>query len=182
MTPTSSATRGENWLQGYLLDAVRKNLCIRIFCTTCGAEDFRRGLLVVLAGAMGRDFVPRIDNEAALAITRALALVHPGADEHSQYEDAVRLILFEIWQVAAEHEFELVLEGTWAGGVLARMKAHHKAREDERRAFAESQDPIKVQQRREEKRRIRQEKHSERLNLKRERDRLWREKQEKGGA
>ena len=95
-------------------------------------------------------------------------------------------MLFDIWYAAEdgarERDLEFVLAGTWAGSVLKRMKAHHQARLQERRAYAESQDPVRVRQMRAEKRRLRQEKHSERLALKKERDRIWRAEHEKGGT
>jgi len=161
------------WLQVFLLDAVHRNLCTEIHCTTCGALEFRRGLLVALEAAMGGGHVSHYDNAAALAITRALACVDPETGKSQRFEAAVRTILFDVWQVAAQHEVEAVLQGTWAGDVLAGMKTHHKAREEERRAFAESQDPVKVQKRREENRRLKQEKHRQRLAKKVEYDRLW---------
>ena len=33
-----------DWLQRFIVDARRRNLCTEIFCTTCGAWEFRSGL------------------------------------------------------------------------------------------------------------------------------------------
>jgi hypothetical protein len=44
-----------NWLEAYLLDAVSKKLCTKIHCTTCGALDFRRGVLGIAEGEKTRD-------------------------------------------------------------------------------------------------------------------------------
>ena len=175
-----SENTDDRWLQAYLSEAIRQQLCTKIHCTTCGAMDFRRGLLVALTATEGRDIPAGFDRVSALAIGRALANVHSIAADACKFEEAVRLILFEVWstlgEMEAERELEPALLGTWSGDVLARMKAHHKARQDARRVFAESQDPVRIEQRREEKRRLRQQKHVERQALKMERDRAWREK------
>jgi hypothetical protein len=96
-----------------------------------------------------------------------LALVRPVGEADFRFEAAVRLVLFEIWytvgESARERELEPILAGTWTGSVLERMKAHHRERMEEQRTFAESQDPERVRERRDEKRRLRQEKHAERL-------------------
>ena len=186
MTVSGQTPAEAGWLQEYLTGAVGSNLCTRIHCTTCGAMEFRQGLLSKLARLTGRQGLKRLDHRSAVDIARSLALVQPvGVDRYS-FEEAARLVLFDIWYAAEEgareRDLELVLAGTWAGSVLERMKAHHQARSEERRAYAESQDPVRVRQKREEKRRLRQEKHSERLALKKERDRTWRAKHEKGGT
>lgn len=184
MMPTARTAPGEDWLQTYLVESIRKNLCTQIFCTTCGAMDFRQGLLIALAKATGQPPVPQIDHESALAIAAALARVRAAVGEQRKLEDAVRLVLFEIWstvgEVAAERQLYPILQGTWAGSVLVRMKEHHKERKAARYAFAENQDPVRVQQRREEQRRLKQERHVARLAMKIERDRIWREKQKRG--
>jgi hypothetical protein len=109
-------------------------------------------------------------------------------------ERTVRLVLFDLSNVMGEEEIasELLISeaaiaselellfappSSWAGDILEQMRAHHKAEIERRNAIAEFQDPMRVQQRREEKRRQRQQKHQERLALKKERDRLWRERQ-----
>jgi hypothetical protein len=38
-----------NWLEAYLMEAARKELCTKIFCTTCGALEFRQGVLSALS-------------------------------------------------------------------------------------------------------------------------------------
>jgi len=94
-------------------------------------------------------------------------------------EGAIRLILFDMWntlgQPNAEATIQPLLSESWGGEILARMQAHYKERQAARRACAESQDPKIVEQRREDKRRLRQQQHTERMELKKERDRIWRE-------
>ncbi len=146
MSPTSSTNYGKDWLQGYLEASVANNLCTKISCTTCGAVDFRKGLL------------------------RALA---------QRYEEAIRLILFDIWnmlgEATAEAELGRVLDGTWAGSILEGMKTHHRAEEKRRREHAEKNDPALIEKTREEKRRAKEQRHLARLAAKSERDRLRRE-------
>ena len=38
-----------NWLQAYLIESIDKRLCTSIYCTTCGAQEFRHGLLDAVA-------------------------------------------------------------------------------------------------------------------------------------
>lgn len=163
----------------YLRQFIRAGLCTQISCTTCGATDFRRGLVSALQSATGRHGNAAIDREGALLIAEALASLDAPVDNSWRLEEAVRLALFDIWYAIgvdrAERVLQPIVEGTWAGDVLARMKAHYEAREAARRAVAESQDPVRVQKSREDKRRIRQERHAERLARKKERDRLWHE-------
>lgn len=166
----------ENWLQAYLVESVRANVCTRLHCTTCGGRDFRRGLAPSLAEACGQRYELPFGRESTLVIARPLAHVHPVPGEPWELEEAVQLILYEIWhtlgEVEAERELEPILEGMWAGEVLSRMKAHYRAREEARRRHNEQNDPERVRQRREEKRRLRQEKHEQRLAIKKERDRI----------
>jgi hypothetical protein len=54
------------------------------------------------------------------------------------------------------------------------MEEHEQTVQAVRCAKAEFEDPVRVEQRREEKKRLKQEKHQKRLSLKAERDRLWR--------
>ncbi len=186
MTESGQTPAEAGWLQDYLTGAVGRNLCTRIHCTTCGAIEFRQGLLSELTRVTSRQGLEKLDHRSAVEIARSLALVHPVGVARYRVEEAVRLVLFDIWyavgEEARERDLGPVLAGTWAGSVLERMKAHHQERMEARRAFAESQDPERVRKKRDEKRRLRQEKHAERLALKKERDRIWRTKHEKGST
>ena len=170
-----------NWLEEYLVEAVRKNLCTRIGCGTCGAMEFRRGALNGLTNATGQGSHGRFDREAILAMARALAEVGPTTRDLAELEPAARCILYDLWSAmpALDQEIEASLAGSWAGSVLHRMKLHHAAREAVHRAEMERQDPAKIQERREEKKRIKQERHELHLARKKERDRLWHEKNTK---
>ncbi len=65
-----------DWLQSYLVSSVSRNLCTTIHCTTCGAMDFRRGVLQAAVGSSHVD-PRRIDRADALDIAIALAGVRP---------------------------------------------------------------------------------------------------------
>jgi hypothetical protein len=176
----NGATRNADWLEHYLVEAVRKNLCTKIRCTTCGALEFRKGLLTAAAKAIGRDRFEAFDETSAPVIIRSLATVNaPPAHLQPQMEEAVHLVLFDLWSSLMLQRHEHLLTGAWADGVLERMKAHYQAETERHRAIAESEDPVLVQRRREEERSLKQQKHQERLTLKKDRDRIWRQNQKK---
>lgn len=162
-----------NWLHAYLLDAVAQNVCTRIGCGTCGALKFRRGVLTALAGTTGNPGTS-LDPAHAVAVAQALADVTPELRDRLALEPAVRCLLFDLWSVlqTRDGELESLLDGTWAGNVLSKMKEHHRTRVAARHAHEERQ-AVAAQQR-EEKKRLKLERHRERLAAKRERDRLWR--------
>lgn len=167
-------------LQEFVERAIERKMCVQIHCTTCGAEEFRRGLWNTVGGQSAGEIGPLFGGARALA-ELMVGLVKKEGYTY-QHEKAVRLMLFEIWPFLAkedgESELDSLLRGTWAGGVLARMKAHFAARREARRAHEDRQ--ANAPRQREEKKRQKAEQHAARLTAKAERDRLWREKQ-KGG-
>lgn len=168
------------WLQRYVEDAIERGLCTQIHCTTCGATEFRRGLWAAIGGKSKGDLGPVFGNATALA---QLMVGLEKKDGYTYaYEKAVRLMLFEIWpflgREEGESELESMLDGTWAGEVLARMKAHWTTRRESQRAHAERE--ANALRRREARKRQKATQHAARLAAKVKRDRLWREKQ-KGG-
>jgi hypothetical protein len=166
------------WLEEYLVEAIGKKLCTKIHCTTCGAMEFRKGVLSALSVATAKPLRQHFDRGSNIEIARALAEVRPNGDASSDLKAAVECLLVDLWSgmPLLDNDIEVLLDGTWPGELLRTMKEHHEAREAERRAREEFQDRANVQKRREEKKRLNQEKHEERLTLKKERDRLWREK------
>ena len=167
-----------NWLEAYLVEAVGKKLCTKIGCTTCGAMEFRRGVLSGLSIATGMSLRQHFDRESNIAIARALAEVKSNTDAPRDLEDAVRCLLVDLWSGVPllDNDIEALLTESWAGELLRRMKAHHEAKQAERRAREAFEDPLNVQKRREEKKGLKREQHERRLVLKKERDRLRREK------
>jgi hypothetical protein len=88
---------------------------------------------------------------------KALAGVTPLDWASDALEEAVRCILFESWSgiPMSVEELESLLPGTWSGDILRRMQEHHALREVARRARQDYENPINVQMRREEKKRVR---------------------------
>ena len=168
----------DGWLQNYILDSINQNICTRAGCTTCGANQFRRGLLQAFAAGTEQIEPSFLHRECALQIASALTSVKSGGDW--KFEEAIRCILIDLWSAAGgdtDGQLSHVLQGSWAGQVLDSMRHHSAEVEARRRALAEYQSPAAVQQRREEKKRLKQQRHEERLALKKERDRIWFEKQ-----
>lgn len=170
----------DDWLHRFLIGAAERNLCTGIGCTTCGATEFRAGLSEATKTAMRQGQVVG-EASRALAVARALARVNPVDELARRQEAAVRFVLFDLWtgirEEVVKQDLEPVLIGTWAGEILSRMKLQHENRLEARRRHDEANDPLRIEQRREDKRRKKQVKHAERLAAKKERDRLWRETQ-----
>lgn len=176
MTSSKGSVASDNWLQPFLEDSVKRGLCTTIFCTTCGAREFRSGL--ANAAAMALRNRTEVQTEVAREIARALTEVKLVGSEPRKMESAVRLVLHEIWRGffhISRQELRSTLSGSWPGEILARMEAHERAREAARKASSDDADRARV--RKEERRKERQESHRKRLALKVERDRIWREKQ-----
>jgi len=166
-----------DWLQEYLEEAVRRHLCTKIGCTTCGAAEFRDGLSARLREHSEQKEWPVFNQEHGVALLKALAQVTPVGDsrERTDFEKATRCVLFDLSQsfVLTSSEGDLMLEGSWAGEVLKRMRAHYESRLAAQQRHEELNDPVGAQKRRDEKKRLRREKHEMRLALKKERDRIW---------
>ncbi len=166
----------ENWLHSYLLESVRRNMCVNIACTTCGANEFRRGVLNALVRYAGNLPSQHFDYLSAMEVANVLSEVEPSERDAWKLEGAVRCLLFDLAHIIGEQELALILDRSWGGAVLYSMQEHYKARQSEARARQEHEDRINVQKRHEEKKRQKQERHRQRLALKKERDRIWREK------
>lgn len=118
-----------------------------------------------------------LEREEGIRILKALAEVTPDDDGEAAvaFERAVRFLLYYLWGswVLGGVESEELLSGSWAGAVLQRMKAHHEAQRDAQRKFEELNTPAEIEKRREEKKRLKQERHESRLAKKKEHDRVW---------
>jgi len=113
----------------------------------------------------------------AFAIAGALSEVRPVDPADSKLVGAARCLLFDICKTIGEAETEQVLGDSWGGNVLRGMQEHDDARQAESRVRAA--DEIDARKRREERKRLTQERHQQRLALKVERDGLWREQHRK---
>jgi len=163
-----------NWLFDFLDETLRKRFCTQIRCTTCGAMDFRQELRVRVGGAIGR--APQSldgDKDAALAILGELSKIEISKQDprFKDFEPAVRLIIFDIWDIVpmAVEEITQRVAGSYGQHVLSLMQAHHAA--GIRRAAEHERSQLEAQEKRIEKVRLRRERHVARLVLKDERDR-----------
>jgi hypothetical protein len=95
------------------------------------------------------------------------------------WDKAARCALFDLCKVLGEAQVSELLGDGWAGAVLRRMQEHHEAVSRERGVTAKYESPESVQARREEKKRLKQERHQQRLAEKVLRDAEWRARQEK---
>jgi len=167
-----------NWLHAYLNRSIREELCTQIQCTTCGATQFRCGVLDALSAATGQCAGERLNREAAIAIAKALAEVTPAQTGDHCLVPAVRCLLFDLYSEMrfTDVPLETLLANSWAGTILREMQDHHASITAQRRIRDEFQDPTNVQKRRAAQKQLKQEQHEKRLLSKKERDRLWRER------
>lgn len=170
-----------NWLQAYLVTSIRKELCTRIYCTPCGAMEFREGAVDACATALGLLRADGLGAECALAITEALASVRPLNPREHKWLSATRCLLFDVCRVVGEPTVEGVLGSSWSGEVLREMQNHTRKLQEKRRALAEFDSPEAIRRRREEKSRLRRERHEQRLAGKALRDAEWRNRRPGGG-
>lgn len=170
MSNTPSTDSGStDWLSPIITDAVTRPLCTTIHCTTCGASEFRQNVLQAMQKIAGDPTALVFPMVFARTLARGLANLRPDTEQASAFFDPTRLLLYEIWSRGVLTDVEPVLAGTWAGEVLDRMKA----RAERGRSQQEADDPVRVKERREAKRRARQEQHAERLKEQAERARKW---------
>jgi hypothetical protein len=108
-----------------------------------------------------------------LRIAHSLSGLQPSLEDAMRLKEAVRCLVFDICKSIGEAEAARILEGSWGGLVLKCMQEHHKSLTAEREAREEYQSPEGVRQRREEVKRSAQERHQQRLALKKERDKVW---------
>lgn len=174
------------WMEDYLVVAVERDLCMKVYCTTCGAIKFRTGLRTLAANATGQSPTAEINSQVALVLGTQLALLVPGRLAPHRLKEAVRFVLCEVWDAVGARTGERTLApklaGTWSGSVLESMQAHDREKTEAHKRHEVASNPELGRQRREENRRLRQERHAERLVLKKERDRLWREKHPGGDS
>src|SRR6185312_8325590 len=92
-----------NWLEIYLFDCTQRDVCTKVGCTTCGAREFRDGLLAGAAKQMQRLHLRRLTPDSAAVIAQALAGIGPPDDGRiDRFESAVRSILTTIWTTLGE--------------------------------------------------------------------------------
>lgn len=157
------------WLSPVIEDAIVRNLCTRIGCSTCGATEFRNN---VYRAAQTMTGISMLESPATFARTLAqgLASLMPSDELAYSFDEPTRLLLCVVSRHMPLDGLESMLMGTWAGNVLHRMESHSAALTRERK---EAKDPVLIEARRAAKRRMKQEEHAERLKLQAEKARLW---------
>lgn len=168
------------WLQNFLEHATAERWCTKIYCTTCGAWDFRLGLHHALDLAMGRarsNIRGRalLQRGYTLPEAEVLAAALAGVDFDAE---PLRMILFELHLALSADQMaeriEPLLAGSRAGEVYQGMQWHHTQRVAERSAHEAFNAPEAVAARRAAKRQAKAEAHAARLEAKKARDRAWR--------
>jgi len=122
------------WFQQLLDRAIAEGWCTQMNCTTCGSEDLRARRS---AFSTSRRFL-RMTPEAAEAFIVGLSVCAPHAEVRYRMEEAARWVLYEVWLNFGDQYFSR-LDGTWAGDVLGRMRAHYRSRQEARRIHAARQ-------------------------------------------
>jgi hypothetical protein len=181
--PTPAST---SWLGDYLADAVARRLCVRVGSTTYGAREFRQGLYTYAAMAVGLATGARKEERILAELIAQLAMLSSTTTDQSVWFDAVRLIFckicFTVGAPTAKRMYQPMLEGKWAGSVLHSMQERYCRLTGQCRQYELANSPEATQARREEKRMLWQQKYSERLAAKKERDRLWFENHPQDGT
>lgn len=164
------------WLNPFLRSAVQRRLCTICYCATCESRPFKDELFRLASVSSGRPDARVLDQGIADELVDQLSVLTREADPFD-VADPVRLIFCMIWdsigERTAEERYVATLQGTWAGELLASMRKHEARLAEVRfqRTFFESAEQTKL--RKDQKRHQRQEAHTIRLRLKKERDRLW---------
>ena len=178
-----------DWLQRFISAALRRNLCTRIGCTTCGAGEFRSGLMARLGVSISEEIgvpVPPLGADRAERLLDLMSELKPPEHDMSLYFEPMQLMISECRCALGREALPAMqdrLGQSWAGGVLRSMIADvqalvraRQAREEARMRGWEAHaatrtDPAVSERRllRERERRLAQER---RLLRKKERDKL----------
>lgn len=160
----------KGWLGEYLAAATAKDLCTRPYCTTCGALEFRLGLLENLRGQQPKTYA--LDKNLGNELLEELASL----ERNDQHPAGVMLILFDLWSRIPMSEADMAarLSGTWAGEILESMKRHEVRLKAARAAQADEQVQARGRKA-ERKHRL----HQERLAKQAERSRRWHQDHDK---
>jgi hypothetical protein len=159
-----------SWLEDFIGDALARQLCTKPGCTTCGATEFRHGVIRAAGYEPGQSASAPMGRKAAAAIAAELAKLK-GKPQDEDYLAAVRLLIVDLAQCLPEDELQAALAGSWAGTVLTDMEGHAASRRQREEYLATAPE------RRAAKRALKQEQHAERLAAKAQREHLWRERQ-----
>lgn len=151
-----------NALQQLLMTARNRGWCVKPYCTTCGAQDYRRAI--------------HADAEAlveSLKTTRIRDLKHEFPTMH--VDDALRLLMIELTnpvgpQFLKTRALQLELKGTDAGEYLECIRRHERELAEARARRQDYVSPEAVAERRRVKAERRRAVQVERAELKRTRE------------
>ncbi|MDQ0319684.1 DNA polymerase III delta prime subunit [Pararhizobium capsulatum DSM 1112] len=176
------------WLLTFLHSAVTDKLCTKISCTTCGARKFRVRLAAETQEAFARydrkeiqrkalQFDRGGDSDIVFMLTESFAQVSPPKSDQLRMRDAAMLLLFDLDRIFLHGGDQFLLDEmlgkSWAGDVLAAMRARYEIDEQRRRDQALRANPKFVQAERERKKAERNKLHLARVARKEERLRKW---------
>ncbi len=103
----------DNWLQIYLIESIDKNICLS-FCTTCGAMEFRSGVLAALAQATGQPQRLIMDEDSARSILNAMAGLKPIDRDQAKFGEAFDTVLSEVRITIGDAEMRRFLGQHWS--------------------------------------------------------------------
>ena len=161
------------WMNELISQTIKKDWCIKFFCTTCGAGDFKESLRRHLDGVLGtrRFGVPFVfnSNDADVILEQLKSLKQTDFSEHYQPDWIIMFLLYISWQTSPSDDttarMSEKLDGTYAGRILSSMVADYARITAERLDYERNQSPEYIAKMRAEKKARRQKIHQERMGL-----------------
>ena len=124
-----------DWLQQFISAAVGRNLCTRIGCTTCGAHEFRAGLMARLGVPLSELVavpLPPLGVDRAERLLDLMSELKPPEHDMGFYSEPMRLMIFDCWIALGGDKalpaMQERLGQSWAGPVLRAMIVHEEER------------------------------------------------------
>ena len=171
------------WLEEFLIKIGRNQpeYCVRWGCTTCGNGKFISELSAGLGLKSPRywqwtepDANTLAEALAALPLRAQWPLDTSNDSDLPQLlsvHEAIRNLLSRVGPTVGEDKLGAILKGSWPAQILRGMQRHRAEREAE---YEEQKARERLQQeQRAERKRQAQIRHAARLELKKERDRVW---------
>ncbi len=170
--------QADQWLRNFLIDAKSRRLCMKVSCTTCGAREFRNRLRAATAQAIV-DFDPQTPDQYYWTfLAKSLAQVSPDQRGRARLIEGTRLVICDLavrfLGAPGRRRLHELLDGSWAGEVLAGMEAHAETIRLRHLEHQERQE--RLRDRKEQRSVERMARERERIERKRVHDRQWRER------
>lgn len=161
-------TSQPDWLRQFLVEAHERQLCTKIGCTTCGCMEFRNSFVSAIESSLGRACLLPFDVQAFRFVTESLSSLSRDELTSPSSHSAIRLIIYDFWRMGGDGFLNAIARGSYAGGIVAAMQEHEKARERQHAAHIDE-----LERKRVEKEIAKQERMEERRLKKMERDKQW---------